>query len=93
MIPAYMMHPIKSVADAQLFLLDLSAEDRAFHPDDAPEDIGHYDGEGTWVPLFTSAESIALNARMDEIAELRFDAVAFYLDAEGYADEDDARVY
>ncbi len=92
-IPAYMLAPIRNAADARAFLSALSAENRAFHPDDAPESVGHYDGDGRWNPLFTETECDAINIRMDEITELRFDALSFYLDLQGYTDEDDARVY
>jgi hypothetical protein len=69
--------PITSAADAEGFLFQLYQHGLNFHPDDDAHDVVN---GATGLPLFTSADADAINARMDEVHTFLADPCDYLLD-------------
>ena len=89
-IPAFMLNPIRTAADAYAFLYALNAEGRLFHMDDDPATV--IDSRGAY--LFVGEEIDILRERMRDLRCLpdadAWDIFAAVDDGRAY-DADDAR--
>lgn len=78
--------PIRSEQDAEGFLFQLHQQGLSFHPEDRAETIIK---TTTGERVFTDAEAVEVNARMDEVFGFMDDPCEFLLDLMAPATDDD----
>lgn len=67
--PAF-AEPIRTRAEGESFIRDLSAAGLLFHFEDSPETVGNLGPGGEWIPTFEPGECAAVAARVADLYAL-----------------------